>query len=65
MNQLIFLTIQKTLPNEPGIYKYFDSGKNLLYIGKAKNIRKRVSSNFTKKKQSYKTQELVKKIEKI
>ncbi len=65
MNQLIFLTIQKTLPNEPGIYKYFDSGKNLLYIGKAKNIRKRVSSYFTKNNQSFKTHELVKQIDKI
>ena len=65
MNQLIFLTIQKTLPNEPGIYKYFDAGKNLLYIGKAKNIRKRVSSYFTKNNQSFKTHELVKQIDKI
>ena len=65
MNQLMFLPIQKTLPNEPGIYKYFDAGKNLLYIGKAKNIRKRVSSYFTKNNQSFKTHELVKQIDKI
>jgi len=65
MNQLMFLAIQKTLPNEPGIYKYFDARKNLLYIGKAKNIRKRVSSYFTKNNQSFKTHELVKQIDKI
>ena len=65
MNQLIFLTIQKSLPNEPGVYKYFDAHKNLLYIGKAKNIRKRVSSYFTKNNQSYKTLELVRQIDKI
>jgi excinuclease ABC subunit C len=65
MNQLNFLAIQKTLPNEPGIYKYFDARKNLLYIGKAKNIRKRVSSYFTKNNQSFKTHELVKQIDKI
>ena len=65
MIQLDFLAIQKTLPNEPGIYKYFDAGKNLLYIGKAKNIRKRVSSYFTKNNQSFKTHELVKQIDKI
>lgn len=60
-----FQEIQKTLPNEPGIYKYFDANRRLLYIGKAKNIKKRVSSYFTKNNHSYKTHELVKQIDRI
>jgi len=55
----------KTLPIQPGIYKYFDDHDELIYIGKAKNIRKRVSSYFTKTFTGYKTHELVKKIHKI
>jgi len=53
----------KALPNEPGIYKYFDSKKTILYIGKAKNLNKRVRSYFTKKHDDeYKTKVLVSKI---
>jgi len=65
MTSEIFKKIIKTLPNNPGIYKYFDSQNELIYIGKAKNIRKRVSSYFTKTFTGYKTHELVKKIHKI
>jgi excinuclease ABC subunit C len=53
------------LPNEPGIYKYYGSDGKLIYIGKAKQIRKRISSYFTSKDQSLKTKELVKQIKKI
>lgn len=60
-----FQDIQPTLPNAPGIYKYYDAEGELIYIGKAKNIRKRVSSYFTKSNHSYKTNELVKRIRKI
>jgi excinuclease ABC subunit C len=60
-----FQHIQSTLPNAPGIYKYFDADGELIYIGKAKNIRKRVSSYFTKSNHSFKTHELVKRIQKI
>jgi excinuclease ABC subunit C len=62
MEQTEFYSIQKTLPNSPGIYKYFGANKQLLYIGKAKNIRKRVSSYFNKNNHSYKTNELVRQI---
>lgn len=65
MDNKHFTSIQQSLPNAPGIYKYFDADKKLLYIGKAKNIRKRVSSYFNKNQQSYKTHELVKQIENI
>ena len=60
-----FHTILNTLPNQPGIYKYFDENNHLIYVGKAKNIRKRVSSYFTKTFTGYKTHELVKRIEHI
>ncbi|WP_250433372.1 excinuclease ABC subunit UvrC [Hanstruepera flava] len=52
----------KTLPNEPGVYQYFDKEGNILYVGKAKNLKKRVSSYFTKQHDSGKTRVLVKKI---
>src|SRR5665213_793537 len=65
MTSEIFQNIMKTLPIQPGIYKYFDDHDELIYIGKAKNIRKRVSSYFTKTFTGYKTHELVKKIHKI
>ncbi len=65
MTQLEFQNIAPTLPAYPGIYKYYDGGNQLLYVGKAKNIRKRVSSYFNKTLSSYKTYELVKRIRKI
>ncbi|NCU05286.1 MAG: excinuclease ABC subunit C [Chitinophagaceae bacterium] len=53
------------IPAQPGIYKYYDADKKLLYVGKAKHLRKRVSSYFTKTLHSYKTQELVRRIHSI
>ena len=65
MTQKEFQTIAGTLPQEPGIYKYYDEAGTLLYVGKAKHIRKRVSSYFNKTLASYKTHELVKRIRRI
>ncbi|MFT5244541.1 MAG: excinuclease ABC subunit C [Glaciecola sp.] len=52
----------KTLPQEPGVYQYFDADDKLIYVGKAKNIKKRVSSYFTKTHENGKTRVLVRKI---
>ena len=60
-----FQHIAATLPVDPGIYKYFDSAETLLYVGKAKNLRKRISSYFSKTFTSYKTHELVQRIKRI
>ncbi|MFY0713440.1 excinuclease ABC subunit UvrC [Seonamhaeicola sp. NFXS20] len=55
----------KTLPNAPGVYQYFDAEGTIIYVGKAKNLKKRVSSYFTKTHDNGKTRVLVKKIVKI
>ena len=60
-----FQQIAGTIPTNPGIYKYFDSRNELLYVGKAKHLRKRVSSYFSKTFTSYKTHELVQRIHRI
>jgi excinuclease ABC subunit C len=65
MTQEEFQHISGTIPREPGIYKYYDAGNNLIYVGKAKHIRKRVASYFTKTLTSYKTHELVSRISRI
>lgn len=65
MTQQEFQQVSSSLPILPGIYKYYDPSNQLLYVGKAKNIRKRVSSYFNKTLTSYKTYELVKRIHKI
>ncbi|MEN9999455.1 MAG: hypothetical protein RI922_2445 [Bacteroidota bacterium] len=52
----------KTLPEKPGIYQYFDAGGTIIYVGKAKNLKKRVSSYFNKTLDNGKTVMLVKRI---
>ncbi len=60
-----FQKIAPTIPHQPGIYKYFDSNNIILYVGKAKNLRKRTSSYFNKTYTNYKTHELVQRIHHI
>src|SRR5258706_9897152 len=60
-----FQHIASTIPQEPGIYKYYNSRNELIYVGKAKNIRKRVASYFIKTITTYKTHELVQRIARI
>ena len=55
----------KTLPNSPGVYQYFDKNDKILYVGKAKNLKKRVSSYFNKKHDSHRIGVMVKKIKTI
>ena len=52
----------KTLPDSPGVYQYYDKQDNILYVGKAKNLKKRVGSYFTKSHENAKTRILVQKI---
>lgn len=56
-------TIVKNLPQKPGVYQYFDEKNHIIYVGKAKNLKKRVSSYFSKiNSVSGKVQMLVRKI---
>ncbi len=65
MTQKEFSEISTTIPTQPGIYKYYNAENELIYVGKAKHLRKRVSSYFSKMTTSYKTAELVNRIRKI
>ena len=60
-----FSILANTIPTQPGIYKYYDAANELIYVGKAKHLRKRVSSYFSKNKVSYKTMELLSRIKRI
>lgn len=60
-----FQDIVQTIPRSPGIYKYYNDQSELLYVGKAKDLRKRISSYFLKNLSSYKTHELVSRIHHI
>ncbi|SHI82103.1 excinuclease ABC subunit UvrC [Flavobacterium haoranii] len=61
MQSPLELQIQ-TLPDGPGVYQYYDKDGKILYVGKAKNLKKRVQSYFSKHHDNYKTSVLVKKI---
>ncbi len=60
-----FQQISHTIPGDAGIYKYYDESGTLLYVGKAKSLRKRVSSYFVKNHDNYKTRKLVEHIHHI
>lgn len=51
-----------TLPHSPGVYQFYDAAGKILYVGKAKNLKKRVASYFNKNQEYGKTRVLVKKI---
>jgi excinuclease ABC subunit C len=54
-----------SLPESPGIYQYLNEKEEIIYVGKAKNLKRRVSSYFNKEQQSIKTKVLVKQIRDI
>ncbi len=58
LSESLLFALQQ-LPEAPGVYQYFNSAKQLLYVGKAKNLKKRVSSYFNNKNQSPWTQLMI------
>jgi excinuclease ABC subunit C len=60
-----FSEVAPSLPHLPGVYKYYDQQKTLIYVGKAKDLRKRVSSYFNKTLDNRKTVVLVSQIRQI
>lgn len=54
-----FSKLSISIPHQPGCYKYYDQNNELLYVGKAKDLRKRVGSYFNKTVDNYKTRKLV------
>jgi excinuclease ABC subunit C len=65
MEQLPIAIQFKTLPADPGVYQYFDKNNTVIYVGKAKNLKRRVTSYFTKVHDNAKTRILVKKIHRM
>lgn len=54
-----FKAYRDVLPSQPGIYKYMDENNEIMYIGKAKDLKKRVSSYFTKTDHTYRIQRMI------
>ncbi|HNX54301.1 MAG TPA: excinuclease ABC subunit UvrC, partial [Prolixibacteraceae bacterium] len=61
-NEEYIKSLVSVLPDKPGIYQYFDQTGKIIYVGKAKNLKKRVSSYFNKNQQNRKTELLVRNI---
>jgi len=57
--------ISNNLPSNPGVYQFFDSKNNIIYIGKAKNLKKRVNSYFSRQSHTGKTNKLISNISSI
>ena len=56
------ISLLSTIPEKPGCYQYYDAKGTVIYVGKAKNLRKRISSYFQKEHENRKTRVLVKQI---
>ncbi|MCB0539585.1 MAG: GIY-YIG nuclease family protein, partial [Bacteroidetes bacterium] len=54
-----------TIPEKPGVYRFYSSNSDILYIGKAKNLKKRVNSYFTKSHDSFRLRFMVSQIRNI
>lgn len=65
MSQIPIEIQLKSLPTGPGVYQFYDTKEVILYVGKAKNLKKRVTSYFTKNHEYGKTRVMVKKIDTI
>lgn len=65
MTSEAFKAVQSTLPDSPGIYRYSDEDGRILYVGKARSLKKRVSSYFHKEHDSARLRMLVRRIAKI
>lgn len=65
MTKSEFLLIASSIPTNPGIYKYFNKEGVIIYVGKAKNLKKRVNSYFSKNTDNYKTHKLVLEIDRL
>ncbi|MCH1548511.1 MAG: excinuclease ABC subunit UvrC [Flavobacteriaceae bacterium] len=65
MSKLILSDIINNLPKKTGVYQFFDQNEKIIYVGKAKNLKNRVTSYFKSKHKDGKTNSLVKQIKKI
>jgi excinuclease ABC subunit C len=65
MTKELFSEIVNSIPHKPGVYKYFNEDGVIIYVGKAKNLRKRVSNYFVKTQDNYKTKVLVSQIHRL